>query len=193
MRVTPGGLNTVVSHVVLGASILTVIWSTYGAFCWESFSLAAGASYQLAIVTLYSGNLEEEGSKRGEAGLSAKVRLVVVSVLLLLTPFLAGGAVHALNHAPNLAPLELLPGASCAFVVGLLRGLNHWYRTGHKGAIAFAGAATEALPFVAPLLIAAAIAAGFQNVDDIVGIGLMAIMMLAVLTPQVVQISRLFD
>jgi hypothetical protein len=74
MRVTPGGLDTVVSHVVLGASILTVIWTTYGAFCWESFSLAAGASYQLAILTLYSGNFEEEGSKRGEAGQSARTK-----------------------------------------------------------------------------------------------------------------------
>jgi hypothetical protein len=79
MRVTSGGLDTVVSHVVLGASILAVIWTTYGAFCWESVSLAAGASYQLAVVMLYGGNFEEDGHKRGGLGQSATLRLVVAS------------------------------------------------------------------------------------------------------------------
>lgn len=193
MRMTPSGLDTAVSHVVLGSSIVVVILTMYGAFFWESFSLAAGASYQLAIMTLNSGNLEGERSKMGKAAQSAVVRFAVVSVLVLLTPFLAGGAVHALNHASTLVPLELLPGALCAFLVGVLRGFYYRYSSAQKGAIVLVNAALAALPFIAPLLTVLAIAAGFHNADGIVGVGLMVIMIFAVLAPQVVQLSRLLD
>ena len=129
----------------------------------------------------------------GKAAQSAVVRFAVVSVLVLLTPFLAGGAVHALNHASTLVPLELLPGALCAFLVGVLRGFYYRYSSAQKGAIVLVNAALAALPFIAPLLTVLAIAAGFQNADGIVGVGLMVIMIFAVLAPQVVQLSRLLD
>lgn len=193
MRAPQNGIEAVLSRVVMSTSILAVLWSAYGAIHWESFSLAAGALYQLAVVTLYGSSFDGFTLNRGARGQGENKQLAIVVVLLIPSPFLAGGAVHALNHASNLAPIDLMPLATCAFAAGALRGFYSCCFSRTRGALVLVQTAVCVLPFLAPLLLAGLIAAGLENVDGVVGIGLIAILLATVLAPQLSYVGRLFD
>jgi hypothetical protein len=194
MRLTPSGIEVVLPHLVLGTSVLSLAWTAYGAIFWESFALAASALYQIAVIMLCCGNkCRFAVGKEEEAGRDGNIRLVVVVVLLIPSPFLAGGAIHAFNHVSNLLPSDLMPLAICAFTAGALRALYGCLLYEQRGAMFVVKAAVALLPFVAPLVVVGLIAAGFDNVDAVTGIALVLILLLGVLAPQVVHISRLFN
>ena len=194
MRLTPSGIEVVLPHLVLGTSVLSLAWTAYGAIFWESFALAASALYQIAVIMLCCGNkCRFAVGKEEEAGRDGNIRLFVVVVLLIPSPFLAGGAIHAFNHVSNLLPSDLMPLAICAFTAGALRALYGCLLYEQRGAMFVVKAAVALLPFVAPLVVVGLIAAGFDNVDAVTGIALVLILLLGVLAPQVVHISRLFN
>ena len=120
------------------------------------------------------------------------MRLALIIVLLIPSPFLAGGAVHALNHASDLPPGDMLPAAIGAFVAGTLRTLYVWRFRRQGGAVFLIRAALATLPFIAPLVVVGSIAAGLDHVDAAIGIALVLILLLAVLAPQLFYLSRLF-
>jgi len=192
MRLTPSAIEVVLRHLVLGSSVLALGWTAYGAIFWESFSLAASALYQIAVVTLYGNKSKRAVGKEEEVDQDENMRLAIVVVLLIPSPFLAGGAIHALNHASNLPPRDLMPLATCAFTAGALRGLYGCLFCRQRGAMFVVKAAVALLPFVAPMVVVGLIAAGFDNVDAVTGVALVLILLLAVLAPQVVHIRRLF-
>lgn len=193
MRLTPSGIEVVLPHLVLGTSVLSLAWTAYGAIFWESFALAASALYQIAVIMLCCGNkCRFAVGKEEEAGRDGNIRLFVVVVLLIPSPFLAGGAIHAFNHVSNLLPSDLMPLAICAFTAGALRALYGCLLYEQRGAMFVVKAAVALLPFVAPLVVVGLIAAGFDNVDAVTGVALVLILLLAVLAPQVVHIRRLF-
>jgi len=194
MRLTPSRIEVVLPHLVLGTSVLSLAWTAYGAIFWESFALAASALYQIAVIMLCCGNkCRFAVGKEEEAGRDGNIRLFVVVVLLIPSPFLAGGAIHAFNHVSNLLPSDLMPLAICAFTAGALRALYGCLLYEQRGAMFVVKAAVALLPFVAPLVVVGLIAAGFDNVDAVTGIALVLILLLGVLAPQVVHISRLFN
>ena len=193
MRLTPSGIEVVLPHLVLGTSVLSLAWTAYGAIFWESFALAASALYQIAVIMLCDNKCRCAVGKEEEAGRDGNIRLVVVVVLLIPSPFLAGGAIHAFNHVSNLLPSDLMPLAICAFTAGALRALYGCLLCEQRGAMFVVKAAVALLPFVAPLVVVGLIAAGFDNVDAVTGIALLLILLLGVLAPQVVHISRLFN
>lgn len=193
MRVTPGGVETFFPRVVLGTSVLAVVWTAYVAMLWESVSLAASALYQLAVVMLYRRNFDVAADGGRDSDESATMRILVVITVLIPIPFLAGGAVHALNHASNLAPRDLLPAAIWACTVGTLRTWYGWRFRRRGGVIFVTRAILAVLPFMAPLLVVGSIAVGLDNVDGVIGIALVLILLSVVLAPQLVYLSRLFD
>ena len=192
MRLTPSGIEVVLPHLVLGTSVLSLACTAYGAIFSESFSLAASALYQIAVIMLYGNKCERAAGKEEEEGQEENMRFAVVVVLLIPSPFIAGGAIHALNHASNLLPSDLMPLAMCAFAAGALRALYSCLLCEQHGAMFVVKAAAALLPFVAPMVVVGLIAAGFDNVDAVTGIALVLILLLAVLAPQLVHISRLF-
>ena len=193
MRLTPGGIEVVLPHLVLGASVLAAVWTAYGAIFWESFSLAASALYQISVVTLHGRKFERAVDDEEKAGQAENIRLAIVVVLLIPSPFLAGGAMHALNHASNLATRDLMPVAIYAFTAGALRGLCVCLFSEERGAMFVVKTALALLPFIAPLGVAGLIAVGLDNVDAVAGIVLVLFLLPTVLGPQLVHISRLFD